>query len=188
MDNKGYNKETSRIGDKGKTSLIGGTKVSKFHIRLEAYGTVDELSAFIGLLCDHEIPLYHKKNLKNIQHRLFMAMSLLACEDKTQCDKLPKITEDDISFLEQEIISMNEALPKLKSFIIPGGHPAISSCHVVRTICRRCERIIFKMAEQYYIEEEVLKLFNRLSDYFFVLARKLGQELNVDESYWKPKD
>ncbi len=188
MDNKSYNKTSYRTGDKGKTSLFGGTKVPKFHIRLEAYGTVDELCAFIGLLSDHDISLHHKKSLKTIQQQLFLAMSLLACDKANQYEHLPKITEDDISFLEREITGMNEALPKLKSFIIPGGHPAVSYCHIIRTICRRCERIIIKMAEKYYIDQEVLMFFNRLSDYFFVLSRKLSRELNADESYWEKEE
>ncbi|HPE54921.1 MAG TPA: cob(I)yrinic acid a,c-diamide adenosyltransferase [Bacteroidales bacterium] len=173
-------------GDKGQTSLLGGTRVSKYDIRIEAYGTLDELNSFIGIVRDMNIGKDHKEALLKIQYKIFEAESHLAADKPEQTEKLPRITEDDIVFLEKEIDRMNESLPELRSFILPGGHVVVSYCHVCRTICRRAERLTIKLSELYQVDERILKYLNRLSDYFFVLARMIGKELGTTEVLWKP--
>jgi cob(I)alamin adenosyltransferase len=173
-------------GDKGQTSLLGGTRVPKYHERIEAYGTVDELVSFIGLIRDQEIGRHYHKVLIEIQQKLFTAESRLAADKPQNMQKLPVITEEDVVFLEKEIDKMNETLPELRSFILPGGHTIVSYCHIARTICRRAERLTIKLTEKYEVEEIIVKYLNRLSDYFFVLARKLSQELKGEEIPWKP--
>ena len=173
-------------GDKGQTSLLGGTRVSKYDIRIEAYGTLDELNSFIGIVRDMNIGKDHKETLLKIQYKIFEAESHLAADKPEQTEKLPRITEDDIVFLEKEIDRMNESLPELRSFILPGGHVVVSYCHVCRTICRRAERLTIKLSELYQVDERILKYLNRLSDYFFVLARMIGKELGTTEVLWKP--
>ncbi len=173
-------------GDKGSTSLIGGTRVPKYHDKIEAYGTVDELCSFAGLLRDQDIDNYYKEILLIIQNRLFVIESLLAADSEESAANLPKIEKSDITLLEKEIDKMEEALPVLTSFILPGGHTTVSYCHITRTICRRAERLTIKLSEKYQIDELIIKYLNRLSDYFFVLARKLSNDLNVEEILWKP--
>lgn len=179
----------TKTGDSGKTSLIGGTKVSKSHIRIDSYGTVDELNSFIGLLSDYSDNEQIKKNLKEIQDRLFTIGSSLACDpDKESGLKIPDLKESDVQFLENEIDKMNEELPAMKNFILPGGHPAVSTAHIARCVCRRAERICVAMKEDdLFIEPLVIKYLNRLSDYLFVLGRYLGHILNVPEIPWKPR-
>jgi cob(I)alamin adenosyltransferase len=177
----------TKTGDKGETSLIGGKRVPKYDMRIEAYGTVDELNSFVGLLRDQEIDPYYKNVLLQIQDRLFVAESLLAKDESNKEVKLPCLKNDDILFLENEIDSMNEKLPPLGNFILPGGHPAVSLAHVARCVCRRAERIIIQLSEQYPVEDIVIQYFNRLSDYFFVLARKIGQDTGVGDLLWKAK-
>ncbi len=173
-------------GDKGQTSLLGGTRVPKYDNRIEAYGTLDELNSFIGIVRDMNIGKYYKESLLTIQHKIFAAESHLASDKPENTEKLPKVTENDIIFLEKEIDDMNEHLPELRSFILPGGHVIVSYCHVCRTICRRAERLTIKLSEHYPIDERILKYLNRLSDYFFVLARKIGHDLGAPETLWKP--
>jgi cob(I)alamin adenosyltransferase len=179
----------TKTGDKGKTGLIGGTRVFKSHIRIESYGTIDELNSFLGLLndaiSDHEINLL----LKEIQDRLFTIGASLACDPKKEPRmKMPDLIPDDIILLEQHIDRMNEALEPMKFFILPGGHPTISYAHICRTICRRAERCCVKMqVEELFIDELVIKYLNRLSDYLFVLARYMGKKLDVAEIPWKPR-
>jgi cob(I)alamin adenosyltransferase len=173
-------------GDKGQTSLLGGTRVPKYDERIEAYGTLDELNSFIGIVRDQPIKDTYKNNLLEIQHMIFAAESNLAADKPESAANLPRISEDDILFLEKEIDKMNEFLPELRSFILPGGHVAVSYCHVCRTICRRAERLTIKLSEHYPVDERILKYLNRLSDYFFVLARKVGQDLKAPETLWKP--
>ncbi len=173
-------------GDKGQTSLLGGTRVPKYDNRIEAYGTLDELNSFIGIVRDMNIGKHHKETLLTIQHKIFAAESHLASDKPENTEKLPKVTEKDIIFLEKEIDDMNEHLPELRSFILPGGHVIVSYCHVCRTICRRAERLTIKLSEHYPIDERILKYLNRLSDYFFVLARKIGHDLGAPETLWKP--
>lgn len=179
----------TKTGDLGKTSLIGGTKVLKSHIRIESYGTVDELNSYIGLVNDMITDEHARAMLKEIQDRLFTIGSSLACDpDKETLMKIPDLKETDITLLENEIDKMNETLPAMKSFILSGGHPAVSTTHVVRCVCRRAERICVQMQEEgLFIEPVVIKYLNRLSDYLFVLARYIGHLLNVPEIPWKPR-
>ena len=179
----------TKTGDLGKTSLIGGTKVPKSHIRIESYGTVDELNSFIGLVGDHIADIHTKTILKEIQDRLFTIGSSLACDpDKEPLMKIPDLNESDINLLEREIDQMNEALPAMKNFVLPGGHVAVSTAHVARCVCRRSERICVNMIEnEMFVELLVIKYLNRLSDYLFVLARYIAQLLNVAEIPWKAR-
>ena len=179
----------TKTGDLGKTSLIGGTKVPKSHIRIETYGTVDELNSYIGLLSDHIEDSSSKTVLREIQDRLFTIGSSLACDpDKESLMKIPDLKEADIHLLEKEIDAMNEVLPPMKSFLLPVGHVAISTSHVARCICRRTERLCVHMQEQeVFVEPLVIKYLNRLSDYLFVLSRYIGHLLNIAEIPWKPR-
>jgi len=179
----------TKTGDLGKTSLIGGTKVPKSHIRIESYGTVDELNSFIGLVNDQIADIHTKTILKEIQDRLFTIGSSLACDpDKEPLMKIPDLNESDINLLEREIDQMNEALPAMKNFVLPGGHVAVSTAHVARCVCRRSERICVNMIEnEMFVELLVIKYLNRLSDYLFVLARYIAHLLNVAEIPWKAR-
>ena len=148
----------TRTGDKGQTSLIGGTRVLKFHPRIEAYGTIDELNSYIGLIRDQDIDDHFKGVLLEIQDRLFTAESIIALDPGAEATiKLPELNDTDITFLEQEIDRMNEVLPELKSFILPGGHPVVSYCHVARCVCRRAERHTIRLAQSQPVEEKVIK-------------------------------
>lgn len=179
----------TKTGDKGTTSLIGGTKVAKSHVRIDCYGTVDELNAFIGLLNDQFHHPQINMVLKEIQDRLFTIGSSLACDPEKETKMaIPDLKESDVLYLEKEIDTMNEVLPSMKHFILPGGHVAVSTAHVCRTVCRRAERICVLMKENnLFIEPIVLIYLNRLSDYLFVLSRFIGHELNVREIAWKPR-
>jgi cob(I)alamin adenosyltransferase len=179
----------TKTGDKGKTSLLGGTKVPKSHIRIESYGTVDELNSFIGLLNDYITDSHSKIILKEIQDRLFTIGSSLACDpEKEPAMKIPDLKEEDIKLLEKEIDKMNESLPPMKSFILPGGQVAVSTAHICRCVCRRAERICVSMQEnKLFVEPLVIKYLNRLSDYLFVLARFIAYQLHVEEIPWKPR-
>ena len=179
----------TKTGDLGKTSLIGGTKVFKNNIRIETYGTIDELNSYIGLVSDYCTDEYSKKVLKKIQDRLFTIGSSLACDpDKETKMKIPDLKETDVEFLEKEIDTMNETLPEMKFFILPGGHVAVSTTHIARCVCRRAERWCVNMQEQnLFVEPLVIKYLNRLSDYLFVLARYTGHLLKITEIAWKPR-
>jgi len=179
----------TKTGDLGKTSLIGGTKVPKSHLRIESYGTVDELNSYIGLVSDQMTDVHGKDILREIQDRLFTIGSSLACDpEKEPKMKIPDLKETDVELLEKEIDTMNEVLPAMKFFILPGGHPAISTTHIARCVCRRAERICVGMQEhELFVEPLVIKYLNRLSDYLFVLARHTGHLLNVAEIPWKPR-
>lgn len=177
----------TKTGDKGETSLIGGTRLPKQHIRIEAYGTVDELNSFIGVVRDQGIDEHSKVVLVEIQDRLFTLGSLLAADPEKNKMKLPEIKEEDILFLEKEIDKMDEVLPEMKHFVLPGGHQAISFCHVARCVCRRAERATLKLAENEKVDDIIYKYLNRLSDYLFVLSRKLAHDLKVEETPWKPR-
>ncbi len=177
----------TRTGDKGKTSLLGGTRVSKSDDRINAYGTIDELNSFLGLVGDLDHDEIRVKFMHTIQSRLFTIGSALAAEtDKAKKIK-PDLEESDIKALEESIDIMNESLPVMKNFIIPGGNQLVSSTHIARTICRRAERLTIKLSEAEFIEDIIIKYLNRLSDYLFVLARKQGVDLNVKEIPWKPR-
>ena len=179
----------TKTGDTGKTSLIGGTKVPKSHVRIQAYGSVDELNAFIGLLNDQLENNHIHKIVREIQDRLFTIGSSLACDPgKDITMKIPDLVESDIVLLEQEMDSMNEKLPEMKSFILPGGNINVSTAHICRTICRRVERMIVELdlAEPLH-QPLIVKYINRLSDYFFVLARYLGMQAGAEEIPWKAR-
>lgn len=179
----------TKTGDKGTTSLIGGTKVSKAHARIEAYGTVDELNSYIGLCKD----IFHDKNseaiLQEIQDRLFTIGSSLACDpEKEPKLKLPDLKEEDITLLERQMDQMNELLPVMKSFILPGGHHVVSNIHIARCVCRRAERACVRLqSENEEVEVIVIKYLNRLSDYLFVLARYAAHVLQVAEIPWRAR-
>ena len=179
----------TKTGDTGKTSLIGGTKVPKSHIRIESYGTVDELNSHIGFCSDQLTDEGLKKMLKEIQDRLFTIGSALACDpEKEPLMKIPDLKNEDVELLEESIDKMNEVLPVMKSFILPGGHMSVSSLHVARCVCRRAERICVHMQEEnIFIEPLVIQYLNRLSDYLFVLARFVGHQLGAEEIAWKPR-
>ena len=178
----------TKTGDKGQTSLIGGTRVPKYHPRIEAYGTVDELNSYIGLIRDLNISTEIKSLLLDVQDRLFTIESHLALDPKTTLNKpLPEVYEKDVLQLEEAIDEMNEELPALSSFILPGGHVIVSHCHIARCICRRAERIAIRLSELHSVDSLNIKYLNRLSDYLFVLARKLAKDLNAPETLWNPK-
>jgi cob(I)alamin adenosyltransferase len=180
----------TKTGDEGKTTLIGGTKVPKSHLRIESYGTVDELNSFIGLLSDqvqHHEPTI--QILREVQDRLFTIGASLACDpEKEPKMKLPDLKEDDITMLEQQIDAMNAELPPMKSFVLPGGALPVSTAHVARCVCRRAERVCVHMAEEgMFVDRLVIKYLNRLSDYLFVLSRFLSKMIGVEEVMWKPR-
>lgn len=184
----------TKTGDKGTTSLFGGTRVAKHHIRIESYGTVDELNAHIGLVKDQKIDDPTKEILNRIQDRLFTIGSTLATEPEKATLKsgkerlrIPKISEEDILLLEKEMDRMNETLPEMTHFILPGGHQSVSICHIARCVCRRAERMATALYEISHFDEMVLKYLNRLSDYLFVLARKLSKDLEAEEIQWIPE-
>jgi cob(I)alamin adenosyltransferase len=176
----------TKTGDKGTTSLIGGKRVFKNHIRLEAYGTADELISHLAYLRDN-IGQEYKDYLLTLLNELMIVSSILATDDKEFFEKLPKLYSGSIVKLENEIDSMEQRLEPLNSFIIPGGHPLVSYCHIARTVCRRCERIVFALNEQSDVPEIVLIYLNRLSDYLFVLARVLAFDLKIKDIIWKPE-
>ena len=176
----------TKTGDKGFTSLIGGTKVTKASDRIEAYGTIDELNSFIGLCRDLITVTESKKILQEVQDRLFTIGSSLACDpEKEPKMKIPDLKEEDVILLEKEMDRMNESLPEIKHFILPGGHATVSHLHVCRCICRRTERRVVALNEE--VNETIIKYLNRLSDYLFVLARYTARQLNADEIAWRPR-
>ncbi|MGC8825281.1 MAG: cob(I)yrinic acid a,c-diamide adenosyltransferase [Bacteroidales bacterium] len=176
----------TKTGDRGDTSLIGGRRVSKADIQIEAYGTVDELIAFVGYLRDMIHDEHDVTFLIRIQDRLMVVAALLSRDERNPHVVLPQLTDDDIAILEKEIDSIESKIPPLTAFILPGGHSAVSLCHIVRTVCRRAERSVISMALNLQVEEAVIRYLNRLSDYFFVLARKLARDLNITEIEWHP--
>lgn len=177
----------TKTGDKGTTALLGGARVSKAHQRLEAYGTIDELNSYIGLLRDQEVNASRRNLLKTIQDRLFVVGSNLATVPGKELQKVPVLVNEDVEELEKAIDQMDQELPPLKYFILPGGHQAVSFCHIARTVCRRAERNTVLLAENEEVAEMIIIYLNRLSDYLFVLARKMGQELGVEEVNWQPR-
>jgi cob(I)alamin adenosyltransferase len=177
----------TKTGDKGQTSLIGGTRVPKHHIRIESYGTVDELNSYIGLIRDQQIDDNSKKILIEIQDRLFTIGSSLASDPERSKMKIPDLKEEDVTLLENEIDKMNETLPEMRSFVLPGGHTTVSYCHIARCVCRRAERLSIHLSESSFVAELVIKYLNRLSDYLFVLSRKLSHDLNAEEIPWKAR-
>jgi len=179
----------TKTGDKGNTTLIGGTKVPKNDIRIETYGTVDELNSWIGLINDQLDDEEFKNELKEIQDRLFTIGSSLATDaEKEPKMKLPDLNSSDIEFLEKRIDIMTAALPPMKNFILPGGHVTVSSIHITRCVCRRAERLSVNMQQhELFVDEKVIQYLNRLSDYLFTLARFVAQKLKVEEVPWKAR-
>lgn len=184
MSSKIYTKQ----GDKGFTSLVGGNRVKKNSERLEAYGTLDELNSWIGMIRSYDISESIKDMLVNIQRKLFDLGSYLAYDEenaKRKVDNLPMITTGDVTILEKEIDSLNEKLPSLVNFIMSGGDPQVSACHIARTVCRRAERRVVTMMQTYEVDAVILEYLNRLSDYLFVLARYIARDNHVDEILWE---
>ncbi|AMM50179.1 cob(I)yrinic acid a c-diamide adenosyltransferase [Rufibacter sp. DG15C] len=178
----------TKTGDKGETSLIGGTRVKKSHVRIEAYGTVDELNAFIGVVRDQEVNQKRQALFSEIQDRLFTIGSTLATDPgKDTKIQTPDLQEEDIQFLEKEMDALDQNLPPLRNFILPGGHVAVSFCHVARTVCRRAERLSIALQEDSPVDDLIIKYLNRLSDFLFVLSRAISQELGAQEITWKPR-
>jgi cob(I)alamin adenosyltransferase len=172
----------TKTGDKGTTSLIGGTRVSKFHIRVEAYGTVDELISYVGLIRSQKIDLHIIETLHQIQIKLMDIAAIMASDEKAKKNR--HVTDDDIKMLETEIDKYDDELEPLKYFVLPGGHNIPAFCHIARCICRRAERMILRVNEENDIPQNVLVYMNRLSDYLFILARKLHKDLNIQELFW----
>ena len=177
----------TKKGDTGTTQLIGGTRIPKHSLRIESYGTVDELNSYVGLIRDQEINPNYKIQLIEIQDRLFTIGSSLAADPKNSTMKLPEISEIDVTFLENSMDEMDNELPEMKFFVLPGGHTTVSYCHLARCVCRRAERMVTHLREEEEVDSLVLKYLNRLSDYLFVLSRKLTQDLGAEEQAWKPR-
>ncbi|WP_266363984.1 cob(I)yrinic acid a,c-diamide adenosyltransferase [Tellurirhabdus rosea] len=178
----------TKTGDKGQTSLIGGTRVSKGALRIDTYGTVDELNSYIGLVRDQPVNESRRELLKEIQDRLFTVGAELATDpEKTIKKPMPAIVEADIERLEQAMDALDAELPELRKFVLPGGHQAVSFCHLARTVCRRAERLVITLSETEPVDPLVIQYLNRLSDYLFVLSRKMAQELGAEEVTWEPR-
>jgi cob(I)alamin adenosyltransferase len=177
----------TKTGDKGQTSLVGGTRVSKTELRIEAYGTVDELNSYIGLVRDQAVNAGRKELLKEIQDRLFTIGSILASEPEQTKKRIPDLHESDIELLEKAMDDMDTNLEPMRFFILPGGHESISFGHVARTVCRRAERVVLRLSIETEVNELVIRYLNRLSDYLFVLCRMMAKDLNIEENAWKPR-
>lgn len=184
----------TKTGDKGTTALFGGTRVPKHHIRIDSYGTVDELNSHIGLIRDQDINPEYKSTLIKIQDRLFTVGAILATDPEKATLKngkerlnIPKISDEDITLLEQKMDEMDSHLPQMTHFVLPGGHQTVSFCHIARCVCRRAERLATALNDLEPFQPNSLMYLNRLSDYLFVLARKLSNDLQVDEVKWMPQ-
>lgn len=179
----------TKTGDSGETSLYGGKRLSKGHIRIDAYGTVDELNSYIGLIRDLSDHKEDKKFLLNIQNTLFNLGSNLASNPEKEKSKMvPDVTEQDILALENEIDIINASVEPLQHFILPGGNPLISHTHIARCICRRSERICVVLSDLEYVDSNIIMYLNRLSDYLFMLARKMAKYLQIEELKWNVKE
>ena len=177
----------TKTGDKGLTSLIGGTRVPKSSLRIECYGTVDELNSHIGLVRDQDVNAPRRPLLKEIQDRLFTIGSALAADPDKSNMKLPDLHAADVTLLEDEMDRLSATLPELRAFILPGGHPAVSHAHVARCVCRRAERLAIHLGEESFVAELVVVYLNRLSDFLFVLSRAMAQDLGVEEVTWQAR-
>ncbi|NJX15018.1 cob(I)yrinic acid a,c-diamide adenosyltransferase [Tamlana crocina] len=184
----------TKTGDQGTTALFGGTRVPKHHIRIDSYGTVDELNSHLGLIRDQDMNPHYKKTIQTIQNKLFTIGAVLATDPQKAILKsgkerldIEKISTEDIELLEKEMDQMNDALPPMTHFVLPGGHQTVSFCHIARCVCRRAERLASALNELEPFEAHVLIYLNRLSDYLFVLARKLSFDLNAEEIKWIPE-
>jgi cob(I)alamin adenosyltransferase len=177
----------TKTGDKGLTSLIGGTRVPKYHLRIESYGTVDELNSYIGLIRCQDLEEHVKFILKEIQDRLFTIGATLAADPEKSRMKMPDLITTDIELLEKEMDAMNEDLPALTHFVLPGGNTTVSYCHIARCICRRAERLTVHLASESHVEENIVIYLNRLSDYLFVLSRRVNFSASEAENIWIPR-
>ena len=177
----------TKTGDAGTTALLGGTRVGKNHLRLEAYGTLDELNSWMGLLRDFTINSERSQILKEIQDMLFTLGSHLATAPGKNVRHLPNYNQQDIETLEKAIDTMEQGLPPLKNFILPGGHKEVSQCHIARCVCRRAERLAVGLHEHEPLDPYILSYLNRLSDFLFVLARRMSHELGAAEVTWEPR-
>lgn len=177
----------TKTGDKGETSLLGGKRLSKNHLRIETYGTVDELNSFTGVLRDHIQNETIENLLLTIQDRLFTIGSILAAAGDTEKFKIPQLHESDIELLENTIDKMNESLEPMRSFILPGGYIPSSFAHVCRTVCRRAERLCVSLQQEDTCPDIIIKYLNRLSDYYFVLSRYLAKTAGKADTNWSPK-
>lgn len=177
----------TKTGDTGETSLLGGSRVPKYHLRIEAYGTVDELNSYMGIIRDQNLPEPLTEELLAIQDRLFTIGAELATEPGNNKVKIPHVGDQDVEGLEKAIDRMDEELPPMRSFVLPGGHTTVSYCHIARCVCRRAERIVVHLSNESEVPEIIPRYLNRLSDYLFVLSRFLSKKLGADERPWKPK-
>jgi cob(I)alamin adenosyltransferase len=184
----------TKTGDNGTTGLFGGTRVPKYHIRIDSYGTIDELNSWLGLIRDQDISKTYQNQLIQIQEHLFVVGAILATDPEKetlkngeQRLKITKVGVEEIRFLENAIDEMDNQLPQMTHFILPGGHTTVSYCHIARTVCRRAERMATSLFESEAFDVSVLSFINRLSDYLFVLARKLSYDLQANEIKWIPK-
>lgn len=177
----------TKTGDAGSTSLFGGKRVLKSDLRIDAYGTVDELNSWIGVLRDQPVNQTRSELLIEIQDRLFTIGSTLATEPEKHSTRIPLLIESDIELLEKEMDKMDAQLPAMRFFVLPGGHQSISFGHVARTVCRRGERLVIALHQVDPVDELVIKYLNRLSDYLFMLCRMMAHDLKVEETPWKPR-
>jgi cob(I)alamin adenosyltransferase len=177
----------TKTGDKGLTSLIGGTRVQKSDLRIECYGTVDELNSYIGLIACQNIAGVYQDYLKAIQDRLFTVGAYLASDPDKSKMKIPDLLDSDILFLEEQMDEMGTQLPELKNFILPGGNTIVSYCHLARCVCRKAERLVVALSLESHVDEKMTVYLNRLSDYLFVLARKLNFDIGTPENLWNPR-
>lgn len=177
----------TKTGDQGTTALFGGKRVSKSDLRIETYGTVDELNSWIGVLRDQEVNQHRQQELIEVQDRLFTIGSILATEPGNTKVKIPSLVESDVTFLEKKIDLMETTLEPMKVFVLPGGHSAVSFGHVARTVCRRAERLVIGLDTQEKVDALVIQYLNRLSDYLFVLCRMMTKDLQAKETPWKPR-
>lgn len=177
----------TKKGDEGTTSLIGGTRVPKHALRIESYGTIDELNSYIGLIRDQVIDAKYQAQLIEIQDRLFTIGSSLAADPEKSNMKLPDLLASDVAYLEDCMDEMDSQLPEMRFFVLPGGHTTVSYCHLARCVCRRAERITTHLHEHEFVAPIVMQYLNRLSDYLFVLGRKLTQDLGAEEQPWRPR-
>ena len=177
----------TKTGDEGTTALFGGKRVSKADLRIESYGTIDELNSWVGVLRDQDVNRSRQAELVEIQDRLFTVGSILAVEPGNTKVKVPRLSDEDVTFLEKLIDDMEKLLEPMKVFVLPGGHQSVSFGHVTRTVCRRAERLVIALDGQEGVDPLVIKYLNRLSDYFFVLCRAMTAELKAKETPWKPR-
>ena len=177
----------TKTGDQGLTSLFGGKRISKAELRIDTYGTVDELNSWIGLLRDQPANESRQEFLIFLQDRLFTIGSILATEPGNTKVKIPFLAPADISSIEKEIDSMDSQLEPMRAFILPGGHQSVSFCHIARTVCRRAERLVISLNNSEPVNELVIQFLNRLSDYLFMLSRKMASELKIQDTPWIPK-